>query len=196
MDIFFILVIPAADESQQQPLLDPIDENPPEPSAIQPTQPSQPVSSAPAPVTTQSAAIPRPGIVSQMKQTFSNRFTMATTHSNSSSVRYSPVYKTHPETHVEELNFRLKALNERDYSNSNENDNGAVGGQAIPSDINPSVGSDTEKESELNIGQLESSVSSLSGLPSGSSTVHSPETVQNRRHAGANWRIEHYETDF
>lgn len=190
MNNLFISVAPAAEESQQQPLLQPIEENPPDPIA---TQPSQPVSTAPAPITTQSGAVPRTGIVSQMKQTFSNRFTM-TTHSDLSSVRYSPVYKN-SEAHIEELNFRLKALNDRVHSD--ENGEGAVGGQAIPSDINPSVGSDTEKESDLNIQQLESSISSLSGLPSApSSAVNSPEAVQNRRHAGANWRIEHYETDF
>lgn len=173
----------------QQPLLPPIDENPPEQRAAAQISDEPPVISAPVQVTTTQQpnyAVPHAGIVSQMKQTFQNRFTMAS-NSNSSSVRYSPVYKN-PETHVEELNFRLKAMNERVYSNDDV--------QPIPSDINPSVGSDNEKESELNIRQLESSVSSLSGLPSGSSTVNSPETVQNRRHAGANWRVEHYETDF
>lgn len=119
-----------------------------------------------------------------VKQSLSSRF-MAST-SKRPITRYSPVYKV-PETHIEELNLRLKALNDQD-------PNEGVAARAILGvDINPSVGSDTEKEAELNIQQLESSVSSLSGLPSGSSAVNSPEAIRNQ---DKSWRIERHETDF
>lgn len=113
----------------------------------------------------------------------------------SSSVRYSPVYKN-PDNHIEELNFRLKTLNDRVYSNFSGNGNDAIDGEALVPDINPSVGSDIDKESELNIRQLESSVSSLSGLPSGSSTINSPEAVRNHQKLAKNWHIERQETNF
>lgn len=131
--------------------------------------------------------------MTQVKQTLSNRFAIS---SQSSSVRYSPVYKN-PENHIEELNFRLKSLNQPVYGNyGGGNESGAVGGEAIVPDINPSVGSDNDKESELNIRQLESSISSLSGLPSGSSAVNSPEAARNKQELGKNWHVERYETDF
>lgn len=155
-------------------------------------QSQPPLISAPIPVTTTSEIPTHSGIVTQVKQTLSNRFAMS---AESSSVRYSPVYKN-PENHIEELNFRLKTLNEQVYSNYSGNGNDAVGGPIPISDINPSVGSDNDKESELNIRQLESSISSLSGLPSGSSVVHSPEVVRNRQQLDKNWHIERYETDF
>ena len=132
-------------------------------------------------------------IVTQVKQTLSSQYAISA--KSSSSVRYSPVYKN-PENHIEELNFRLKTLNDqRRYGMLGGNGDGAVGGEVVP-DINPSVGSDNEKESELNIQQLESSVSSISGLPSGSSTVNSPEAVRNRQNLSKDWHIERYETDF
>lgn len=110
---------------------------------------------------------------------------VTTAQSKSPTARYSPVYKQPPpENHIEELNLRLKTLNERVQIN------------LISGDINPSVGSDTEKELDINIQQLESTVSSLSGFPSGSSTVNSPEEAKKRRHQDKNWHVEKYETDF
>lgn len=126
------------------------------------------------------------GVIPHVKETQSSRFISSI---QSSSLRYSPVYKN-PENHIEELNFRLKTLNNRAHGFSEEDEGDVGGAQPIPSDINPSVGSDNEKDSDLNIRQMESSVSSLSGLPS---EINSPE---NRRHAGANWRVEQYETNF
>lgn len=162
-------------------------ENPVDPIPIQ----SQPLLiSHPIPITAATEIPTNSGTVTEVKQSLSNRFAIS---AQSSSYQYSPVYKN-PENHIEELNFRLKSINDRVYSNYS--DDGAVGGETIVPDINPSVGSDNEKESELNIRQLESSVSSISGLPSGSSTVHSPEAVRNRQQLATNWHIERYETDF
>lgn len=179
---------PVAEPSQ--PLLSET-ENPPEPSTSENTRPTI---SAPIQVTTTSTIPMHSGIVTEVKSTMSNRF-VASSHSKSLSVRYSPVYKA-PEPHIEELNFRLKTL-ERVYGNVTTDDSIATAAP-VHADVNPSVGSDTERESDINIRQLESSVSSLSGLPSGSSTVNSPETTANsrRRHEGRNWRVERYETDF
>lgn len=154
------------------------------------TQSQLPVISQP--ITTSSEIPTQSEIVTQVKQTLSSQYAISA--QSSSSVRYSPVYKN-PENHIEELNFRLKTLNDqRNYGNLIGNGEGAVGGQ-LP-DINPSVGSDNERESELNIRQLESSVSSISGLPSGSSTVNSPQAERNRQNLTKDWHIERYETDF
>lgn len=182
---FVISASPPAIESHEPLLSD--RENPVEPIPIQ-SQP--PLISYPIPITTSSEIPTHSGIVTEVKQTLSNRFATST---QSSSYRYSPVYKN-PENHIEELNFRLNSINDRVYSNYS--DDGAVGIDTVVPDINPSVGSDNDKESELNIRQLESSVSSLSGLPSGSSTVHSPEAVHKRQQIATNWHIERYETDF
>lgn len=91
---------------------------------------------------------------------------------------------------MEELKNRFQAMNERLRISF-------VGDRPSPhvtfsDDINPSVGSDTERESDVNIQQIESTVSSISGGPSGSSTVNSPEARRDPR----NWRVEQYETDF
>lgn len=151
-----------------------------------------PVISQPVPIIAATEVPTQSEVVTQVQQTLSSRYAISA--KSSSSVRYSPVYKN-PENHIEELNFRLKTLNDqRRYGTLGIPEEGAVGGQ-VP-DINPSVGSDNEKESELNIRQLESSVSSLSGLPSGSSTVNSPEAVRNRQNLSKDWHIERYETDF
>lgn len=117
----------------------------------------------------------------------SNRFVMSTA-SASSSVRYSPVYRAPPAPpgHIEELNMRLKALNGNVHVNIIEKHSQ----MAYSGDINPSVGSDTEKESDLNIRQLESSVSSLSGLPS---SVNSPEMAGNSQ---SQWHVVRKETSF
>lgn len=134
------------------------------------------------------------GFAIQVKQSLAKQFIFSTQTSKASTVQYSPVYKN-TGTHIEELNLRLKSLNKQ--TNINSSDNDVAGAQAVLPDINPSVGSDNEKESELNIQQLESSVSSLSGLRSGSSAVNSPETVRNRQiKIDKNWHVERYETDF
>lgn len=120
------------------------------------------------------------------------KFSMSSRSSRSS--KYSPVYKL-PENHVEELNLRLQELNSRVKLNLTDNREKAPKPQPIFSDINPSVGDVSDKESDINIRQLESSVSSLSGLPSGSSTVNSPE-AQRQKDRATNWHVEHYETNF
>lgn len=77
-----------------------------------------------------------------------------------------------PPNHIEELNFRLQTLNE-----NTEVEYTQVIGSPMPtfgSDINPSVGDLSDKESEFNIRQLESTVSSLSGV--NSSNIGSPVT--------------------
>lgn len=127
----------------------------------------------------------------------SNRFGAIPKTKSPNSLRYSPVYKQ-PENHIEELNFRLKSINDRIHIKLTETDGGALGAQALRGDdINPSVGSDTEKEVDINIQHLESTVSSLSPLPSSNSTAfNSPESASNRRNKNKNWHAERYETDF
>lgn len=161
-------------------------ENMPEPVSSQSQLPQ-----ISAPITSPSQLSSAAGIVTQVKQSLASRFVMST-QSKASTVRYSPVYKSTTEPHIEELNLRLKTLNGNTYSNYSEHD--AIGAQGTVPDINPSVGSDNEKESDVNIRQLESSVSSLSGLPS---AINSPESVRNRiTKLEENWRVERYETDF
>lgn len=83
--------------------------------------------------------------------------------------------KTAPDNHVDELSIRLQQIRQQ-------------------GDINPSVGDVSDKESELNIRQLESSISSLSGVMSGSSQFNSPEANRAPKPKGtANYKIE---TDF
>lgn len=118
-------------------------------------------------------------------QSMANRF-VTSTASTSSTVRYSPVYKASPD-HIAELNTRLQTLNRRVHINIAEKHSEMT----YVNDINPSVGSDTEKESELNIEQLESSMSSLSGIPSGS-TVNSPEMPKGQRNT--HWPTDRFET--
>lgn len=128
---------------------------------------------------------PKPAkTVTASHQSMANRF-ITSSASTTSAVRYSPVYKASPE-HIEELNMRLQTLNRRVQINIAEKHSEMT----YVNDINPSVGSDTEKESELNIQQLESSVSSLSGIPSGS-TVNSPEMPKGQR---THWPTDRFET--
>lgn len=146
----------------------------------------------PNPVATYS--VPRkdsPKEETHTEQSFSSRFMSSS--SFKSSTRYSPVYKS-PENHVDELKNRFEAMNERLRISF-------IGGRPSPhvtfsDDINPSVGSDTERDSDVNIQQIESTVSSISGGPSGSSAVNSPEAARTRRDPRGNWRVEQYETDF
>lgn len=138
------------------------------------------------------------GTVTEVTQSMSNRVEISN-HSPKPPhpMRYSPVYKM-SQTHIEELNFRLQSLNHRVHVDLCDSGPNAGAAAVIASgDINPSVGSDNDKESDLNIQQLESSVSSLSGLPTGSSTVNSPEaTHSQRKMEEKSWRVERYETDF
>ena len=92
-----------------------------------------------------------------------------------------------PQNHIDELNFRLQTLTEVTEVQYAEV---ASPRPTFGSDINPSVGDISDKESELNIRQLESSVSSLSGV--NSSTVGSPLSARNDQRTGFSGR----ETDF
>lgn len=86
-----------------------------------------------------------------------------------------------PQNHIEELNFRLQQTN-----------------QAVASDdINPSVGDTSDKDSDVNIQQLESTVSSLN--EDSSSAVTSPEIARNKKKSKpstARPRFKSIETDF
>lgn len=164
-----------------------------------PQQNMPPTISLPIQQTPAGTGIPtQSGTVTEVTQSMSNRVKVSN-HSPKPPhpMRYSPVYKM-SQTHIEELNFRLQSLNHRvhvDLCDSGLNAGAAA--VIVSGDINPSVGSDNEKESDLNIQQLESSVSSLSGLPTGSSTVNSPEAIHcQRKMEEKNWRVERYETDF
>lgn len=93
-------------------------------------------------------------------------------------VKYTQLARL-PPNHIEELNFRLQTLNgaEIEYAQ-------VVVASPLPtfgSDINPSVGDISDKESELNIRQLESTISSLSGV--NSSTIGSPLSERNQPQA-------------
>lgn len=99
---------------------------------------------------------------------------------NPNVVKYTQLARL-PPNHIEELNFRLQTLNE-----SSEIEYAQVIASPLPmnsfgSDINPSVGDISDKESELNIRQLESTISSLSGV--NSSTIGSPLSERNQPHA-------------
>lgn len=93
-----------------------------------------------------------------------------------------------PQTHIDELNFRLQTLTENVESNNDPR-------AAFGSDINPSVGDASDKESELNIRHLESTVSSLSGAQS-SSAVNSPEIIRDQIKHEAKYNFKRIETDF
>lgn len=158
------------------------------------SQITRPIISAPIQTTASTTLPTQSGVVTEVKQSMAGRF-ISTIRSKSPNLRYSPVYKQ-PDNHIEELSLRLKSLNERVQIKLTDANNGVLSEQTIlASDINPSVGSDTEKGSDINIQQLESTVSSL-GLPSGSSTVNSPEAAKSRRNDDKNWHVERYETDF
>lgn len=179
------------------PLLSRHDEEPSQQTTQQNVRPLE--ISSPIQTTAGSGMPTHSGIVTEVTQSSSNRYEVSS-HSKLSSLRYSPVYKM-SQNHIEELNFRLQALNQRVNVTFDESDGataGAVGGVALSGDINPSVGSDIEKESDINIHQLESSISSLSGLPTGSSTINSPEAIrtQSKHVEDRNWRVERYETNF
>lgn len=94
------------------------------------------------------------------------------------------VKKKIAQNHIEELNFRLQNAN--------------LANQAASSDdVNPSVGDTSEKSSDVNIQQLESTVSSLSDNTS--STVNSPEADRSEpktRSAAAVIGYKSIETDF
>lgn len=158
-------------------------------------QDTRPIISAPIQTTAaSSAATPSPthsGIVTRMRQSMASRF-VSSTKQNTETTRYSPVYKP-PDNHIEELNFRLRSINDRVHIKFTDVDSGVsvLGAQAMRGDdINPSVGSDTDKETEINIQQLESTVSPLPSM--GSSAVNSPEVTRNQ---DKKWVGGGYETD-
>lgn len=152
--------------------------------------------SPPIQITTSSAIATHARNVTEVTQSMPNPILATIQSKIPHPERYSPVYKM-SQTHIEELNFRLQGLTERHIARNDNGNVDAVDQAVLSGDINPSVGSDNEKESDLNIQQLESSVSSLSGLPTGSSTINSPEAVHVQRYqAEKNWRVERYETDF
>lgn len=76
------------------------------------------------------------------------------------------VKKKLAQNHIEELNLRLQRVNQ-------------VSQDQTDGDINPSVGDISDKDSDVNIQHLESTVSSLSGHSSGG--VASPEIKRNKR---------------
>lgn len=69
-----------------------------------------------------------------------------------------------PQNHIEELNFRLQRANQT---------------ATVSDDINPSIGDTSDKDSDVNIQQLESTVSSLDGHTS--STITSPEIARSKK---------------
>lgn len=138
---------------------------------------------APRPI---SPAIQRVDSPKAPKTVMISHQSMASTPSTSSTVRYSPVYKASPE-HIAELSTRLQTLNRHVQINIAEKHSKMT----YANYVNPSVESDTEKESKLNIKQLESSVSSLVGLPSGS-TVNSPEMPKGQQNT--HWPTDRFET--
>lgn len=111
-------------------------------------------------------------------ETNSNNSPNNNNNDNPNVVKYTQLARL-PPNHIEELNFRLQTLNE-----SAEIEYAQVITSPLPafgSDINPSVGDISDKESELNIRQLESTISSLSGV--NSSTIGSPLSERNQSHA-------------
>lgn len=108
------------------------------------------------------------------------------TNGNAGFVKYSQLAKL-PQNHIDELNLRLQNITDPSEVQYAEV---ASPQPTFGSDINPSVGDISDRESELNIRQLESSVSSLSGVMS--STVGSPLSPRNDPRSGFAGR----ETDF
>lgn len=99
-----------------------------------------------------------------------------------SPVKYSYLQKL-PHNHIEELNFRLQSLNEVEVVITEDDSNVPSESQrTFGSDINPSVGDISDKESDINIRQLESSVGSINGVNSGSITAESIYSSPVSRH--------------
>lgn len=190
---FFLDISPAVESNQ--PLLPPTTTQ----SATTSSQNTRPTISAPLKMTTSSTVPDESIALTEAKPTMSHSSGAIPKSKSPVALRYSPVYKQ-PENHIEELNLRLKSINERIHIKLTECDrNGSIlNAQAMRGDdINPSIGSDTEKEIDLNIQHLESTVSSISPLPSTSSTaVNSPDAAANRRIHYKDWHAERYETDF
>lgn len=76
------------------------------------------------------------------------------------------VRKKLAQNHIEELNFRIQRANLTTQAEAN-------------GDVNPSVGDTSDRDSEFNIQNLESAVSSLSDHSN--SDVTSPQVVRNKR---------------
>lgn len=106
-----------------------------------------------------------------------------------SPVKYSYLQKL-PHNHIEELNFRLQQVEITATAiDPNSSDQRTFG-----SDINPSVGDISDKESDINIQQLESSISPInSGSVTAESIYSSP--VSRRDKPGPS-RFTGPETDF
>lgn len=78
------------------------------------------------------------------------------------------VRKKIAQNHIEELNFRIQRANLTTQAETN-------------GDVNPSVGSTSDRDSEFNVQHLESAVSSFSDHSN--SDVTSPQVVRNKRRA-------------
>lgn len=117
--------------------------------------------------------------------------------STTSSTQYSPVYKLTPDNHVDELKTRFQAMNQN-IRISLIGDRASPQPQATSGDgIQQSIGSDTERESDTGVQHVRSTASSISGVHSDSSSVHSPKTKRNTHSRDrAKWHVEQHETDF
>lgn len=109
--------------------------------------------------------------------------------STTSSTRYSPVYKA-PENHVDELKTRFQAMN--------QNIRISFLGDPQPQGLQPSAGSDTERESDASARIARSAGSSASGAHSdNSSTLSSPKRKRDHpKRDKVKWHVEQHETDF
>lgn len=91
-----------------------------------------------------------------------------------------------PDNHIDELNLRLQQINGHNPLET-----------VRYADVNPSIGDLSDRESEFNVHHLESNVSSLSGIASGSSVLHSPEIRRNQQTSDKQTiNVTSIETDF
>lgn len=86
----------------------------------------------------------------------------------------------HP--NAEELNFHMQSLGERTDNSPDLNVMPSKFQRTFGSDINPSVGDISDRESDLDIRQLENSVSPLNGIHSSSISPPLPGTSGNSMH--------------
>lgn len=114
-----------------------------------------------------------------------------------SPLKYTYLQKLPHQNHIEELNFRLRSLEEHVEIVSPQPSTSQEIQPTFGSDINPSVGDISDRESELNIRQLESSVSSINGANSGSAnaeSIYSSPVSRREKPDRAEFRAQ--ETDF
>lgn len=97
---------------------------------------------------------------------------------------YARVQHRHP--NAEELDFHMQELPENNGSDVNVMPSRFR--RTFGSDINPSVGDISDRESELDIRQLENSVSPLNGIHSSSISPPLPGTSGNQRNIDDNYR--------